>query len=220
MIKAVLFDFDETLQDRTSAFDKYTDAFTAEFMPNLSNEERQKRRDDMVRTGNGGYAERNTWFSGLIKMWGWENSPGAKALTNHYEKNFGKYCIIFDDAIPLLKELHKRNIKTGIITNGPSVLQHTKLDNSGLLPYCDITVASGDYDFAKPQAQIFLYTAAQLGLKPEECLYVGDHPVNDIEGALGAGMKAVRMNWGWFKDKNLRPDVPVVNKLYDVINYV
>ena len=91
MIKAVLFDFDETLQDRTSAFDKYTDAFTAEFMPNLSNEERQKRRDDMVRTGNGGYAERNTWFSGLIKMWGWENSPGAKALTNHYEKNFGKY---------------------------------------------------------------------------------------------------------------------------------
>ena len=48
----------------------------------------------------------------------------------------------------------------------------------------------------------------------------GDHPVNDIEGALGAGMKAVRMNWGWFKDKNLRPDVPVVNKLYDVINYV
>lgn len=119
-----------------------------------------------------------------------------------------------------MKELHKRNIKTGIITNGPSVLQHTKLDNSGLLPYCDITVVSGDYDFAKPQAQIFLYTAAQLGLKPEECLYVGDHPVNDIEGALGAGMKAVRMNWGWFKDKNLRPDVPVVNKLYDVINYV
>lgn len=72
MIKAVLFDFDETLQDRTSAFDKYTDAFTAEFMPNLSGEEKQKRRDDMVRTGNGGYAERNTWFSGLIKMWDWK----------------------------------------------------------------------------------------------------------------------------------------------------
>ena len=36
MIKAVLFDFDETLQDRTAAFDKYADAFMDEFLPQIS----------------------------------------------------------------------------------------------------------------------------------------------------------------------------------------
>ena len=94
------------------------------------------------------------------------------------------------------------------------------MDNSGLLEYLDILIVSGDYDFAKPQPEIFIYTAEKLGLKPSECIYVGDHPVNDIEGALSAGMKAVRMDWGWFKDKNRRDDVPVVNNIYDVINYV
>ena len=37
----------------------------------------------------------------------------------------------------------------------------------------------------------------------EKALFVGDHPVNDIQGALGADMKAVRMNYGDFKGKGL-----------------
>ena len=220
MIKAVLFDFDETLQDRTAAFDKYADAFMDEFLPQISKEEKKKRINDMVKTGNGGYVVRTKWYQQLIDMWQWENAPSAQMLAEHYDTKFGTFNVIFNETVPLLKELRAKGIKTGVITNGPSVLQHTKLDNSGLLPYCDIVVVSGDINIHKPDAAIFIYTADKLGLKAEECLYVGDHPVNDIEGALGAGMKAVRMNWGWFKDKDLRSDVPVVDNIYDVIKYV
>ncbi|MCI6245561.1 MAG: HAD-IA family hydrolase [Eubacterium sp.] len=220
MIKAVLFDFDETLQDRTAAFDKYADAFIDEFLPQISKEEKQKRINDMVKTGNGGYVVRTKWYQQLIDMWHWENAPSAQMLAEHYDTKFGTFNVIFNETVPLLKELRAKGIKTGVITNGPSVLQHTKLDNSGLLPYCDIAVVSGDINIHKPDAAIFIYTADKLGLKAEECLYVGDHPVNDIEGALGAGMNAVRMNWGWFKDKDLRSDVPVVDNIYDVIKYV
>lgn len=220
MTKAVLFDFDETLQDRTLAFEHYSDAFMQEFFPDLSDEEKTKRKKDMADTGNGGYVNRVEWYGRLIKMWDWKNAPGAEALARHYDEKFGFFNVIFDDAIPLLTELRNRGIKTGVITNGPSILQHTKMDNSGLLPYCDILVVSGDLEFAKPQPEIFRYTADKLGVKTEDCIYVGDHPVNDIQGALSSGMRAVRMNWGWFKDRNLRPDVPTVNKLYDVIRYV
>ena len=220
MIKAVLFDFDETLQDRTAAFDKYADAFMDEFLPQISKEEKQKRINDMVKTGNGGYVVRTKWYQQLIDMWQWKNAPSAQMLAEHYDTKFGTFNVIFNETVPLLKDLRAKGIKTGVITNGPSVLQHTKLDNSGLLPYCDIAVVSGDINIHKPDAAIFIYTADKLGLKAEECLYVGDHPVNDIEGALGAGMKAVRMNWGWFKDKDLRSDVPVVDNIYDVIKYV
>ncbi len=220
MTKAVLFDFDETLQDRTAAFERYMDTFLAAFLPNLSEKEKNKRKTDMVATGNGGYVNREEWYKSLIDMWKWSDAPSEKVLAKHYDTRFGYHNVIFGGSVPLLKALREKGIKTGVITNGPSVLQHTKMEQSGLLPYCDIVVVSGDLPFAKPQAEIFLYAAEQLGIDAADCIYVGDHAVNDIEGALSAGMQAVRMNWGWFRDQQLRRDVPVIENIYDVLKYI
>ena len=44
MIKAVLFDFDETLQDRTAAFEKYMDLFLDEFYPDISLQEKTEEK--------------------------------------------------------------------------------------------------------------------------------------------------------------------------------
>lgn len=220
MTKAVLFDFDETLQDRTLAFEGYMDAFLDEYLPNISQKEREAHKQDMRITGNGGYVNRVEWCTNLVKMWGWENAPDATVLANHYDYNFGDFNVIFENSIPLLKELKARGHLTGVITNGPSVLQNHKMDTSGLRPYCDIVVVSGDEGVHKPDPRLFEITAERLGVKPQECVYVGDHPVNDIQGALSAGMGAIRMNFGWFKDKDLRPDVPVITDIIDVLKYV
>lgn len=220
MTKAVLFDFDETLQDRTLAFEGYMDAFLDEYLPNISQREREAHKQDMRITGNGGYVNRVEWCTNLVKMWGWENAPDATVLANHYDYNFGDFNVIFENSIPLLKELKARGYLTGVITNGPSVLQNHKMDTSGLRPYCDIVVVSGDEGVHKPDPRLFEITAERLGVKPQECVYVGDHPVNDIQGALSAGMGAIRMNFGWFKDKDLRPDVPVITDIIDVLKYV
>ena len=220
MTKAVLFDFDETLQDRTLAFEGYMDAFLDEYLPNISQKEREAHKQDMRITGNGGYVNRVEWCTNLVKMWGWENAPDATVLANHYDYNFGDFNVIFENSIPLLKELKARGYLTGVITNGPSVLQNHKMDTSGLRPYCDIVVVSGDEGVHKPDPRLFEITAERLGVKPQECVYVGDYPVNDIQGALSAGMGAIRMNFGWFKDKDLRPDVPVITDIIDVLKYV
>ena len=220
MTKAVLFDFDETLQDRTLAFEGYMDAFLDEYLPNISQKEREAHKQDMRITGKGGYVNRVEWCTNLVKMWGWENAPDATVLANHYDYNFGDFNVIFENSIPLLKELKARGYLTGVITNGPSVLQNHKMDTSGLRPYCDIVVVSGDEGVHKPDPRLFEITAERLGVKPQECVYVGDHPVNDIQGALSAGMGAIRMNFGWFKDKDLRPDVPVITDIIDVLKYV
>lgn len=220
MIKAVLFDFDETLQDRTEAFEKYMDTFLSEFCPDIDSAEREKRKNDMRTTGNGGYVNREEWYQGLIDMWEWKNAPSKTVLANHYDTKFGDHNVIFPSSLPLLKELKKKGYITGVITNGPSVLQNHKMDTSGLRPYCDIVVVSGDVGVHKPDPALFSYTADKLGLETEECVYVGDHPVNDIQGALSSGMHAIRMNWGWFKDEDLRPDVPVITDIIDVLKYV
>ena len=104
----------------------------------------------------------------------------------------------------MLQALRKKGIVTGVITNGPSYLQNHKMDESGLRPYLDLVVVSGDVGVHKPDPALFLYACDKVQLPPADCMYVGDHPVNDIAGALSAGMQAVRMNWGWFKDQDLR----------------
>lgn len=220
MIKAVLFDFDETLQDRTAAFEKYMDTFLADFCPEIDEEEAERRREEMRVTGNGGYVNREQWYASLIESWHWTDAPSNVVLANHYDTKFGDHNVIFPDSPVLLKELKKRGYIVGVITNGPSYLQNHKMDMSGLRAYCDIVVVSGDVGVHKPDPALFTYTAEKLGLKAEECAYVGDHPVNDIQGALAAGMQAIRMNYGWFKDKDLRSDVPVIDSIIDVLKYV
>ena len=220
MIKAVLFDFDETLQDRTEAFEHYMDAFFALYLPEVQGELLEQYREDMRVTGNGGYVDRVKWFSGLIDRWHWQDAPPAEELAHHYDYEFGNHNVIFPHSLPLLKTLKKRGYITGVITNGPAYLQNHKMENSGLMPYIDLLVVSGDYGIHKPDPALFRIAADKIGLKPEECMYVGDHPVNDIQGALGAGMKAVRMNFGWFYNQGLRDDVPTITDIIDVLNYL
>lgn len=220
MTKAVLFDFDETLQDRTAAFEKYMDTFLADFCPDITLEEAEKRKEDMRITGNGGYVNREEWCANLIEMWNWTDAPSNVTLANHYDTKFGDHNVVFPDSAKLLQKLKNRGYVVGVITNGPSALQNHKMDTSGLRPYCDIVVVSGDVGVHKPDPALFAYTANKLGLKPSDCTYVGDHPINDIQGALAAGMKAIRMNYGWFKDQDLRPDVPVIDNIYDVLKYI
>lgn len=51
-------------------------------------------------------------------------------------------------------------------------------------------VISGEVGMRKPDAEIFRYTAAQLGVEPAECVFVDDLPPN-VRGAAAAGMVGV-----------------------------
>lgn len=64
------------------------------------------------------------------------------------------------------------------------------MDNTSFSPLIRKLVSSGDFGVAKPDASIFIATITAAGFQPLECMYVGDHPVNDVQGALSAGMQA------------------------------
>ncbi len=48
-----------------------------------------------------------------------------------------------------------------------------------------------DHRVAKPDKGIFEVVERELGVGPEVCVLVGDHPVNDVAGAHGAGWRSV-----------------------------
>lgn len=216
-IKAVLFDFDDTLQSRENAYVGYCNLFLDKYFPDITDSERAKKRADMEKYVEGGYRQRDSYFTELISVWNWENAPELDELCRHYNSNFGKFVSLFPDSVEVIKTLRRNGYLLGIVSNGPSELQNMKMDTAGIRDLFDIVIVSGDYGVHKPNRALFDIAAEKIGVKNEECLFVGDHPVNDIKGALGADMKAVWMNYGCFKNQ-CKENVPEIKKISELLD--
>ncbi|HEY1827918.1 MAG TPA: HAD family hydrolase, partial [Acidimicrobiales bacterium] len=48
-----------------------------------------------------------------------------------------------------------------------------------------------DHRASKPDRALFAVVERELGLSPDRCVLVGDHPLNDVVGAKRAGWRAV-----------------------------
>lgn len=221
-VKAIFFDFDDTLQSRKGAYRLYCESFLSKYFPNISEEERTKKLDEMEEHVDGGYKDREVYFPEMIDLWNWENHPPMQELYDSFNYDFGKHIVMLDGAVEVLKEIKNRGYILGCITNGVSSLQNIKLDTAGIRDLFDVVVVSGDIGIYKPDRRIFDYAIQLAGVKNEESLYVGDHPINDIQGALGANMQAVRMNYGDFKGKGLGAkgvacEIEKITQLLDLI---
>jgi len=105
--------------------------------------------------------------------------------------------LIFPDVKEALELLRKKNVLIATIGNvlsWPGMVTRYLLYKNNVLDYFDLTVFMDEVGYMKPQKEIFLFTAEQLGIGIDELLHVGDSPENDLAGALLAGAKAVLIN--------------------------
>ena len=200
-IKAVFFDFDDTLQSRAGAFRLYCADFLSRYFPEVQGEEKEKRMDEMEAHVDGGYKSREEYWPEMIALWGWENPPALQVLVDDFNTTFGKRVVMLEGSVETLRQLKQRGYLLGMVTNGNSLLQNTKLDTAGIRDLFDMAVVSDDIGIWKPDKGIFEYAMDTLGVTPQQSLFVGDHPINDIQGALSAGMQAVRVDYGSFEGK-------------------
>lgn len=96
--------------------------------------------------------------------------------------------IPYDDVLPGLLRL-KGKVLVGSISNGNADLQ-----TIGLSHHFKVSVAAHQLGCAKPDAAIFLAACKELGVAPEDAVYVGDDVLLDVQGAQRAGLRAVWMN--------------------------
>jgi putative hydrolase of the HAD superfamily len=108
---------------------------------------------------------------------------------------------VFDDVAPTLKELHRRDLKLGIISNWDERLRPL-LDCLGLSDYFHAIVISHELGYAKPTPEIFHHAAQTLGTPPDTLLHVGDSADEDLAGARSAGLHAVIVNRRGGADKS------------------
>lgn len=191
MIKAVVFDLDHTLFDRYATIKKLVpqlrkhfdlgDGITDEyFIQELSYADKH-----FVHKGWEGI------YNHLVSKGIFKTLPGFAEYTEIVLRHFRHIAEKYDFAEPTLKKIKSKGYKIGLITNGSHELQYKKLGMLELTDLFDEIIVSGDTPYQKPDERIFLMMAEKMGVEPSEMMYVGDHPLNDVEGSRKAGCVSV-----------------------------
>lgn len=193
MIKAYIFDLDGTLAD------------TLESMAYVTNEIMQKYGLKTLPTDNFRY------YSGEgadMLMQRALKDAGDKELI-HYEEGRRLYREMFAadpmykvvpyEGMPeTLKELKKRGIRLAVCSNKPhpaAVKVIAQLYGDDF----DMVLGQSDAIRRKPAPDGPLMIAGKFGVRPEECMYVGDTST-DMKTGKAAGMFTVGALWG-FRDR-------------------
>ncbi|HTB83801.1 MAG TPA: HAD family hydrolase [Candidatus Sulfotelmatobacter sp.] len=174
MLRAVLFDLDNTLVARDEAFrgcveDQFPDAAV---------------RAELLRLDGGGRGDR----AALLECW--QRRSGEPMDQIRMGRLIAGHLQPDHELLAALSRL-SQTVKLGIITNGSGETQRHKLRVAGLagiVPANHIWI-SGEVGKAKPDPEIFLLAGRTLGETPEHCLHIGDHANDDLAGATRAGMR-------------------------------
>jgi len=208
-IKAVLFDLDNTLIVREKMIAQVAHALIRDYFPDRA-DEYCFLKDTFCACFESGYRKNQDCFNDFCEKVNWENAPDYLTFFKYWSFYYPFSASHMPDAVDLVQRLKAKGYKVGIITNGPIPMQNAKIDAARLRDMFDVIVISGAVGIHKPDPEIFHLAAKRIGCEPETCLYVGDHPRNDIFGAKSAGMKTAWMRgYEEWDDQYERADVEI-----------
>ena len=117
----------------------------------------------------------------------------------------------------LLGHLNDRQVRWGIVTNGPSRMQRHKCEALGLDQMAPFIIVSEEVGYAKPDPRIFRDALAATRLaRPEQVMFVGDNPVSDIDGARRFGMRTAWVRRGRQFPADLVPPDRLIDSVTEV----
>ena len=233
MIKAVLFDLDETLCDSDTAWNiavKETFQRLCARKPNVSEAVIteawtgvHQKLFQQLNAGKCSMAEvRDRRFGCLFKELSLPIDSAMEELSDFFCTRYLTGLRLYED-VTVLEELDAYHV--GIITNGAhddhTDSQLSKVRHLGLSERIQSLTISGEIGVRKPNLEIFKVACERADVLPEEAIFVGDSVQNDIVGANRAGMTSVRINRKSDvltpKTADEQPDYTISN-LYDVLS--
>lgn len=118
-------------------------------------------------------------------------APNAARLTRLWRDHDGRR-VVHEGTLETLRELKNRGYKLGIIAN---TITETEIPDwmcrDHVADCFQTVILSSKVRLRKPNPEIYLLAAKCIGSLPENCAYVGDNPVRDVEGAVNAGYGAM-----------------------------
>lgn len=191
--KGIVFDLDHTLFDRYGTYRALGKQFYQHFQANISPSLTEQEAVELWCL-----ADRKKVHLGwkFILSYGQEiglfiQPPSLEEYKQFLLPLFCKIAIPFPFTAPTLQELKKRGYLLGLITNGKSEIQRSKIELLSLEPYFDEIIIPSESGMQKPDPEPFLEMAKRLCCNSSELMYVGDNPINDVDASRNAGYTPV-----------------------------
>lgn len=89
-----------------------------------------------------------------------------------------------------LSDLRKQGKGVYLISNAQECFTLKELKKLGLINCFDGIVISSEIGYKKPSVDIFERALERFGLNKDGCLFIGNDPVDDIQGAENAGLQS------------------------------
>jgi phosphoglycolate phosphatase len=115
---------------------------------------------------------------------------------NDYEAEICVKTKLFPGMAELVDSLDANDIRWGIVTNKPHRFTLPLMAELGYQHRASCIVSGDTCAKAKPHPEPLLYAASLLGVKPAQCLYLGDD-LRDMEAANAAGMMGIIARYGY-----------------------
>ncbi|MFH0868129.1 MAG: TIGR02253 family HAD-type hydrolase [Candidatus Woesearchaeota archaeon] len=210
MIKAVIFDLDNTLID----FLKMKKLSCSAAIDAMIGAGLKVKHDKAIKVLFGLYdkygLEEKTIFQKFLNELA--GKVDYKILANGivaYRRVRSGFLEPYPNVDYVLLKLKSIGIKLGIITDAPKLKAWIRLASIKLSNYFDVVVTFEDTKQLKPSKLPFKAALKKLKLKPQECLMVGDWPERDIKGAKNLGIKTCFARYGNPKVKKSYADYEI-----------
>lgn len=218
MLRAVLFDLDDTLVDQKSAARTAVVAWAAEH--GITDPDVGPRWARIAEIHYERYQRRELTFAQQRAMRVREflaldvDDDRATELFDGYLTRYEAHWTAFDDAVPALQRARAAGLTVAVLTNGDEDHQQLKLTKLGLTDEIDILIASSTLPAGKPDPRAFGCAIKKIGVEPDQALMIGDSLEKDVHGALKSGLNAILLD-----RHNTWPDidVPRVRSLNDLV---
>jgi len=210
MIKAVIFDLDNTLIDFMRIKKVSCDAAVSAMIDAGLDVKREKAMKTIFKLYDlHGLEEPKIFQKFLMDITG---KVDYRILANGivaYRKVKAGFLEPFPHTSYVLLKLKDKGKKLGIVTDAPRLKAWLRLAAMKIGDFFDVVVTFEDTKKHKPHNLPFNAALRKLNLKAEECLMVGDWPERDIKGAKKLGMKTCFARYGNPKIKKSNADFEI-----------
>lgn len=182
MIKAIFFDLGGVLTtDLFPLLDSYLSGITGLPYPKVREIRKQYWLDYEL-----GRMDGLKFFSLQIK------DMGADLYAEEVMAKSLELLTVKQETLSIVKRLKDTGkYDLGVLSNNSDEWAEYTDKDLGLGQYFDVWIISSHHHVKKPDKEIFLLAAEKLGLRTEDCLFI-DNTQRNVDGAIAAGMRAIR----------------------------
>lgn len=221
MIRAILFDLDDTLYDEMEFVKGGFKAVSSYISRNnkVNQNAVYKLLLDVLERHGRGYT-----FDIVLKKLDLYSRELILKLVEIYRMHKPNLSL-YPGIKAVLSILRNQGYKVGLITDGNVGVQKSKVEALRVKDVMDCMVFSDKYGIEKRKPSSFPYRKALdvLGVRPQESMYLGDNPNKDFVTAKKMGMYTVRIKKDMYANLNINPSHEAhyqIDSLSDAIDII